>query len=184
MKKKIKGTNGYIRYRKTVQSIYTAAILLLSVGLFLAGYLTTHTTKNILTVISVLGALPAAKSLTNLILFLPYRSFSETSYQTILEHAGDSMNVYSDLVFTSTKTVMHLDALAVSGSELIGYAEKDAKTGDIVQYFTESMKKQGVSVHMHVFHSISEMTSRLDGFRNQDETPLEEISEFINTILV
>ena len=67
----VKGTNGYIRRKKRMQLLITLVILFVSIGLFVAGYLTTKSTKNLLTVFAVLGALPGAKSLVNLLLFLP-----------------------------------------------------------------------------------------------------------------
>lgn len=41
-----------------------------SIGLYVMGYVTTGSNKNLLTIVAVLGCLPACKSLVNLILFL------------------------------------------------------------------------------------------------------------------
>jgi len=182
----VKGTNGYIRRKKRMQLLITLVILFVSIGLFVAGYLTTKSTKNLLTVFAVLGALPGAKSLVNLILFLPYKSFDADSYRELEDKASEKALLYSDLVFTSSKHIMHLDTLYVCGKELVALAlnAKEKNQEDIIPYFTDSLKKRGVTVHMHIFHSVQEFGDRISSLADRDEAIPEEITEFIRMILV
>ncbi len=180
-----KGTNGYINDKKVRQSLYIICIVLIAGALFGIGYVTTHTSKNLLTVVAVLSVLPGAKALIQLFLFLPYRSFDRTTYAELAEAAGEHSKVYGDLVFTSTETSMHLDFLCIYGTECIGYVEKSSKKNEkIVQYFTDTMKKQGISVHIHVFTSLSDVRKRLSSLPKEEREIPVELTDFIKTILV
>ncbi|MBR5712502.1 MAG: hypothetical protein IKX54_02805 [Lachnospiraceae bacterium] len=181
-----KGTNGYIRYKKSRQFLWTGVIAAISVGLFLCGYFATGTTKNLLTVFAVLGVLPGAKALVNGIVFAPYKSLSAETYKTFCDAAGENGILYSDLVFTSSKSIMHLDALYVNGTELVGYSEnaKDKEKKEILSYFTDSCKKRGTTVHMHIFETEKEMTERIESLRERTDEIPEVVTEFIRMILV
>ena len=81
---------------------------------------------------------------------------------------------------------MHLDALYVCGKELVALAlnAKEKNQEDIIPYFTDSLKKRGVTVHMHIFHSVQEFCDRISSLADRDEEIPEEITEFIRMILV
>ena len=181
-----KGTNGYIKDRKMIQILFLIGIAAVSVGLFLCGYFATGTTKNLLTVFAVLGVLPGAKAVVNLVLFLPYRSFPVQDYNALKSAAGDTGILYSDLVFTSPRHVMHLDALYITGTEIAALlTDGKAKTEkEIVDYVTDTMKKRGVSVHMHIFRSVSDMTARVADLSDRTEPVPEELAEFWRVVLV
>jgi hypothetical protein len=182
----VKGTNGYIRKRKMFQTILLLIIVAVSVGLFLCGYFATGTTKNLLTVIAVLGVLPGAKSVVNLVLFLPYQSLDAEAYGKLSEAAGDKGILYSDLVFTSPSHVMHLDALYASGTEVAGLLlkPKEKAEKEIADYITETMKKRGVSVHVHIFKSIDELKERVAALSEREEPVPDDLAEFLRVILV
>ncbi len=188
MKRIPKGTNGYIDNKKLRQSLYVLFILGVAIALFVIGYVSTGTTRNLFTVVAVLAVLPGAKALTHLFLFLPHRSLNAKDYQCLRELAGKGAQVYSDLVFTSTQHIMHLDFLCIYGQECIGYVEKESRTTKyIAEYFTESMKKQGISVHMHVFTNVKDVEKRLKGLYGTQEitTPEipKELTDFVTMIL-
>ena len=74
MKKCEKGTPGYLEYKKKVEIIRTVVYFLLVAAVYLLGYSQTHTNKNLLTVVAVVGCLPACKALVGVITRLPYPS--------------------------------------------------------------------------------------------------------------
>ena len=49
----------------------------ISLAIYLAGYLTVHSNKNLLTIVAVLGCLPASKSAVSMIMFLRAKGCSE-----------------------------------------------------------------------------------------------------------
>ena len=66
--KEKKGYFGYVRHERKKRLLITLGLFALPLVLFLTGYLTTHTTKNLFTVVAVVGCLPACKSLVGLIM--------------------------------------------------------------------------------------------------------------------
>lgn len=70
MKRAVKGNFGYIRAKRLSVLIKTAIFFGISLSLFAAGYITTGKKENLLTIVAVLGCLPACKSAVNFILFL------------------------------------------------------------------------------------------------------------------
>ncbi len=194
MKRIPKGTNGYIKSTKLWQTLYVLLIATIGIGLFLIGYFSTGSGRNLLTVVAVLSVLPGAKALIRLVLFLPHRSFSSKSFESLKAMSPENAHLYSDLVFTSTEHVMHLDFLCVCGKECVGYVDdSDDKIGKkhnkkyIVDYFTESLKQDGIAIHMHIFNNMQELERRLTALANSEnaaEQEPEELARFIRTILV
>ena len=58
----VKNTYGYIDSQKKYEIIRTLVYFGISISLFIAGYVATKSKMNVLTVVAVLGCLPAAKA--------------------------------------------------------------------------------------------------------------------------
>ena len=63
-----KGTSGYLRTQKNYEILRTVLYFAISLSLFIAGRVTTGSRENLLTIVAVLGCLPACKSLVENIL--------------------------------------------------------------------------------------------------------------------
>ena len=120
MKKTEKGTPGYLSYKKRIEIIRTIIYFGIVAAIFLLGYFQTKTRLNLFTVAAVLGCLPAAKALVDVIVRLPYRSVDKKIVSDLSEKAGNLTACY-DLVFTSTEKIMAVDCIVVSGSTIFGY---------------------------------------------------------------
>ena len=70
----VKGTRNYINSQKKFEILRTLLYFALPLGLFLIGYITTKTKVNLMTIVAVVGCLPASKSLVGAIMFLRYKS--------------------------------------------------------------------------------------------------------------
>ena len=178
-----KGEAGYIKKKKLIQTLVVVLFVAAGLSLFFICRQVLGTSKNLGTVVAVLLTLPGAKALVNLVLFLPYQSVTDEFKGKCDALLKESDRAYYDLVFTSPERVMHLDFLAVRGTEAIGYSADGKKEDKIESYFKETMRKQGVSIHMHVFKREEELLNRLSSCQNDDEVP-SELTEFIHTILV
>lgn len=78
-----KGQYGYIKSQRKMEIIKTVSLFLLSLAIYLCGYWTTGTNKNLLTVVAILGCLPASKCAVNMIMFIRAKGCSEELYQKI-----------------------------------------------------------------------------------------------------
>lgn len=180
--KRSKGEQGYINYKKKLQSLIVILFIAAGLSMFFVCKAVIGTSRNLGTVLAVLLTLPAAKALVNLILFLPHKSTAPELVEKVEPLKAEQDRYYYDLVFTSEQSTMHLDFLCVRGSELIAYSKDGAKQEKILQYFTDSMKKRGVGIHMHIFRNVDSLLARLQDC--EPGTANDEVTEFIRMILV
>lgn len=179
-----KGTYGYLKKKKCFQLLYTIIIIIISIGIFGIGCLIFHTSKNLLTIVAVLGVLPGAKALIGFITVAPFSPMPNEAYEKLHIYEKDNSKCFYEIVCTSTESVMHIDYLCVTGTECIGYTSKPSKKDEkLVHYIEESLKKRGYTVHVHIFTRIEDAEKRLSSI-SFDEEPNEELLSFIRTILV
>ena len=129
-----KGTFNYLDTQRKYEIARTIIYFAVSFSLFIAGYITTGTRKNLLTVVAVLGMLPASKSLVSVIMFCRYKSFKEKI------EVKDVLNAY-DMVFTSEKVNYRVCHLCVSGGCVIGYTDSPK--------FDETAFKDHVQIYLN-----------------------------------
>lgn len=121
MKKRIgKGDYGYLKYAKNRQLIWTVILFAVSLSLLIGGYLLVHTKANLLTMVAVLGMLPASKSLVQYIMFMKAKGCSAADYEQIKAHEGELLVLY-DLYFTSEKKNYPVSAMALKGKTICFY---------------------------------------------------------------
>ena len=140
-----KGTYLYLDTQRKYEIARTILFFAISFGIFLGGYISTGTKKNLLTVIAVLGMLPASKSLVSVIMFCRFKSLKE---RIDLEGV---LSAY-DMVFTSEKVNYHVAHLCVSGGCIIGYTENKS--------FNENAFKDHVQAFLSA-EKITDMTIKV-----------------------
>ena len=96
----IKGEYGYLKKKRNRVLIYTLLSFAVSIALFVVGYVTTGTRKNLLTIVAVLGLLPASRSAVSLIMLFRAKGCSEKARDQIGKAAGGLVSMY-DMYFTS-----------------------------------------------------------------------------------
>ena len=104
-----KGDAGYLRRRKRLLILEAVVSFGLVAALVIAGYVTTKTKLNLLTVVAVLGCLPASRILVNLIMVMPHDSIDEAT-ELEISAVTEELTVAYDLVITSEKKAMPVAA--------------------------------------------------------------------------
>ncbi len=120
MKKCEKGTPGYLDYKKKIEIIRTIIYFLIVAAVYLLGYSQTGSNKNLLTIVAIVGCLPACKALVGVITRLPHHSISLETAEEIRVKCPHLTTVF-DLVVTSTEKIMPIDVIVVSGDKVFGY---------------------------------------------------------------
>lgn len=120
MKKKEKGTPGYLDYKKKVEILRTVIYFGIVAAVFFLGYFQTGTRLNMLTVVAVLGCLPSAKALTGVITRIPYSSIDSKRAEDIASKTSH-LTVCYDMVITSEEKIMPVDCIVISGHNIFGY---------------------------------------------------------------
>ena len=72
-----KGTKGYLSTQSKYEIARTVLYFAISLSLFVAGIVATGDKMNLLTIVAVLGCLPACKSAVTMIMFLRYKGCSK-----------------------------------------------------------------------------------------------------------
>lgn len=85
MKKTEKGMPGYLKYKRTIEIIRTIVYFGIVIAILLLGYFQTGTKLNLLTVVAIVGCLPASKALVGVITRFPYSSIDEKTAGRLLQ---------------------------------------------------------------------------------------------------
>ncbi|MDD6492775.1 MAG: hypothetical protein PUG54_11280 [Firmicutes bacterium] len=141
MKKAVKGTYGYIHNKRNQVLVRTIIFFAISIAIFIIGYVTTGTRKNLLTVVAVLGCLPACKSLVNLIMFFKAKGCSSQVMERIRPLEGHLIGMY-DMFFTSYQKNFAISHMVVEDKIILAYTEE--QNFDLAAYreHLETMLKQ------------------------------------------
>ena len=158
---KVKNTYGYIDSQKKYELIRTIVYFGVSLSLFIAGYMATKSKMNLLTVVAVLGCLPASKSLVSMIMFFRYHSCSVDVKNTVSLQSEGLESLY-DLVFTTEKATYVAAHAAYKSKCLVLYAEKSLDTAGLEAHLQDYMKKANISgVNVKVYTDLKKYTERL-----------------------
>lgn len=136
---KPKGSFEYVKSRRVYTTIRTILYFAISASIFIGGYLATHTKANLLTIIAVLGVLPASKSAVEAIMLFracPAPLELHTDCEDILQKisAGDRPVLLYGLYLTSYDKSFSLDVSAV-GNDRVWVLPRGVFSGAIVKGF-------------------------------------------------
>lgn len=173
--KAVKGTFGYLDVQKKRVFLRTIIYFVIPLSLLAAGIISTGSRKNLLTVVAILGCLPACKSLVNLILYCRTRGCSDAAHEALVLREDGLKGMY-DLYFTSYKQNFAVSHMVVCGKNLCGFAEDPGCDAKACKEHLETMLKQGGCKDMTVkiFTDLPKYCERL---RQLNESAGEKDSE-------
>lgn len=119
---KYKGTRNYLSSQKKYEILRTVIYFGISLSLFAAGMAATKTRLNLLTLVAVLGCLPASKSAVGMIMFLRFKSCAPENADIIEAHM-DGLQGAFDMVFTAYDKNYRVSHLTVKGNTVCGFTE-------------------------------------------------------------
>lgn len=119
-----KGTKDYLKTQTRVEITRTILYFAISLSLFVAGIVATGSRENLLTIVAVLGCLPACKSAVSMIMFLRYKGCTPQNAALIEAHT-DTLQCCYDLVFTSYEKNYPVAHLTVKGNTICGFSQSE-----------------------------------------------------------
>lgn len=178
MKKVQKGTAGYLDYKKKVEIIRTIIYFAIVAAVYFLGYSQTGTNKNLLTVVAIVGCLPACKALVGVITRLPHHSVSEEFAKDILEKCPN-LTVLFDLVVTSTEKIMPIDVIVISGNKVFGYTSSSKVDLNYAAKHIKTILENNHFQHVGVklMDQYKGFTARIEGLENIAEVEKESTTE-------
>jgi len=167
MKKAERGKPGYLKSLKMKYLVTSLIEFAIVAAVFALGYFQTGSRLNLLTVVAVLGCLPASKNLVEFIVVAPHKGIAVSKYEEIEEKAPTIIKVY-DLVVAGQAKLMQLDAVAISGSTVCGYASSE-KTDEVklAEYLKKLFASNGYDkITVKIFHDYKAFLARAEGMNS------------------
>lgn len=178
-----KGTYGYIENHKAYAAIRTLIYFLLCIGLYVMGYVTTGSNKNLLTVVAILGCLPACKSLVNLIMFLKAKGCSQELMQRVREYDADLTTLY-DFYFTTYQKNFAISHMVLKGNVLCGISESSkCDVNEAEKHLEQMLAQEGIkNVTVKIFSNADKYIDRLSQIKSLETEEHKNREGIINLL--
>lgn len=178
MKKVKKGTPGYLDYKKKIEIIRAFIYFGIVAAIFLLGYFQTGTRLNLLTVVAVLGCLPAAKVLVGVITRFPYRSIDKERAGEIAEKTGH-LTVCYDMVITSREKIMPVDCIVISGNNIFGYTHYEKVDLNVLAAHIKEILRQNqyTGLSVRILNEYKPFITRAEGLDHIAEVEKADTKE-------
>ena len=165
-----KGSYEHAKYKRTVDIIITIFLFLLSLGLFVIGYVATGSKKNLLTIVAVLGLLPACKMVVDVIMCFRVKPVEESVKEGIDASIGKLYGLYH-MYFTSYDKNFPIDHLVITSNSVIGLSinpKFDEKM--FITHLKDYMRKDGIKdITIKIFDDYNKYLNRLSEINNLDD---------------
>ena len=162
-----KGTAGYISAKKRQLAYIIGAVAVIAILLLMAGYFVYGTRVNIFSVLSVIICIPVCRTLVNLIMLIPHHTTSERM-ELELSGVTEDLTVLYDLLVTSEKKAMQIDALVISPTTICGYTSSpQTDTEDAARHIKHMLEKNKIEkITVKIFKDYKAFKSRAEGMEN------------------
>lgn len=166
----VKGSRNYLNTQKRYEIIRTILYFGISLSLFAAGYIQTGSRGNLLSIVAVLGCLPASKSAVGAVMFCRFKSCPEQAAAEIEQHS-QGLNCLYDMVFTSYKKNYVVNHLTVRGNTVCGFSENSKfEENEFYRHIGDILKMDGhKNVTVKIFTNLSRYSERLEQIKSLDE---------------
>lgn len=184
-RKLVKGEKGYFKQQKRKELLLTILYFGIVLAVFLAGILTVKTRMNVMTVVAVVGVLPATKKAIFFFMVCRKKECPDSRYQKI-QSLGEKIPGFYELLLTSSKRAYPLDAVHVSENEIIALShEETTETKEFPGYLKEILKNnQLTGISVKLFAKENAYLERLTQLNNQSNGQVSEKQENILRLLL
>lgn len=138
MKRAAKGSLGYIRYEKVKRAIIMAIMFAIPIAIYYTAYRVTGSNRNIMTIVAIVGIIPAAKFAVSFIMIMMQKDAPEEIASKTGEIAGELVHGY-ELTVTAYEGRMPLDAIVICGNEIACFSSRGDKSQ--FQFMEKHIKK-------------------------------------------
>lgn len=162
-----KGEAGYLKTRRNRLIIETLIYAVIIAAILIIGYMKYKTRMNLFTVFAVLLCLPACRTIVNLIMVFPHKTISSEIKEEI-DAKTEHLSVLYDLVITSEKSAMPIQAIVISGNTVCGYTESfKVSKGYAAEHIKSILEQNGIEkVTVKIFRDYVSFLSRAEGMNS------------------
>lgn len=157
-----KGNIGYISYQKKRRILLTAIMFLIPLVIYASGWIYHGTRENLLTVVAIVGCLPACKAMVGVIMILMQKPMDRALYEQARKAQGNLTGGY-ELVFTAQEKTTPVNALVVCGDQIVGYTpESRADAPYLEKHIAKIMAANGYkSVQVKIMKDFKQYLQRV-----------------------
>ena len=171
-----KGEYGYFRSQRIRSLLITIGLFLIPVSAFIIAWIINKTRLNIITVIAVVGCLPACRSLVNLIMLTMRKPMDRELYESIRAHQGNLDMAY-ELYMTSYEKSAYIDAVAAAGKTVVAYThDENAGTEFLETKIEKALQNAGYPADVKVMKNRKLFLERLDSMNSHLDSLKEGVS--------
>lgn len=183
-----KGEAGYINKRKKKAFIKASLEFGIVIALLILGVVQTGSRLNLLTLVAILGCLPAAKALVELIMLIPHHSI-ESSVAEEIEQKSEALTKAYDLVLTSENHIMPIDCVVICKNTVYGYtSSKKTDTTFAVKHIKNILQTNEFSnVSVKIFDNYKTFLLIAEGLHNiatVEKADAKEYEEAIRNVIL
>ena len=165
-----KGEFGYFRSEKKRRLIITAILFAVPLFIFFTSWIYFKTRMTVWTVVSVVGCLPACKSMVSLIMIWKCRPLDEKLYQKIHGHQG-KLDMAYEMYMTFYEKSAYIDAVAVCGNTVAAYSSDPKIDASFMETNAQKIiRKNGYKATVKIFTDIRPFLERLDSMNEHKES--------------
>lgn len=186
MKKVIKGTYGYLQAKRMKVLIHTIILFVIPLALLIAGIVQTGSKKNLLTIVAVLGMLPACKSAVELIMvFKASKNSCSLKVKEEIEAVQGELQGMYDLYFTSYQKNFSISHMVVLGKNICGYTENSKCDIGAGEAHLNTMLKQGgyTDMTVKIFSDLTKYCERLKQLNSLEQEKTVKKDEEVRALL-
>ena len=176
MKKVAKGKFGYTLSHRKRQIIKMSLYIALALAVFLLGLIVTKTTKNVLSIVAIVGALPISKEMVGVIMSYKRKPMEQSVYQQISEKAGNLEQIY-ELLFTTQEKSYGVEAAIVEGRDVICYTvDPKCEVTVLQKHLLKMLDANGYKQNVKVYTDLKKFLDRVADLerREKEEIPYKQ----------
>lgn len=183
MKRLPKGCFGYLKSERRFQVIKTAIFFIIPITLFIAGWITTKSRLNLLTVVAILGMLPAGKSLVGCIMLFRAWYCPKEVYDKVSSQDEEVKTVY-ELNITTYKNLFHISSLCCGGKAICAYTpQKNTPSAEFEKYIKNTLEANSYKGYtVKLFCDLDKYYERRESLKNLETEQDDEIDRLLSQI--
>ena len=176
MKKAAKGKFGYTLSHRKRQLIKMSLYIALALAIFLVGWITTKTTKNVLSIIAIVGALPISKEMVGVIMSYKRKPMDKAVYEQISAKAGKLEQIY-ELLFTTQEKSYGVEAAIIKGKDVICYTvDPKCEVSVLQKHLLKMLDANGYKQNVKIYTDLKKFLDRTAELerREQEDIPYKQ----------
>ena len=124
-KKPQKGDYAYLKRRQRFEILKTVILFAICLAVYITGYIQAGKRENLLTIVAIVGVLPASKSAVSMIMFVRYRPAAKQLYDRLKDYRDRGEALY-DLIFVLNQKAVKTECVVIADGSLVVYTKSTA----------------------------------------------------------